>query len=192
MENILRALLLIEESIKALENTEKDIKKVWGHLSPVFKEVLDNINSMREAEGAHTAKDFLTRLDYIEKSIDEIEEKSTDLPKIYKEKLEARISSLTDGILELDKNRIGQEAALLADRSDISEEITRSRSHVEQFRKIMSTEENPGRKLNFLLQEFNREFNTMGSKTGSTNVSHMIVDLKSELEKIREQVQNVE
>ena len=88
--------------------------------------------------------------------------------------------------------RIAQEAAFLADRSDISEEIVRTRSHIEQFRRIVDADEPSGRKLNFLLQEFNREFNTMGAKAGSAPISHIIVAVKTELEKIREQVQNIE
>ncbi len=92
----------------------------------------------------------------------------------------------------MDPVRIAQEAAFLVDRSDISEEIIRAKSHIKQFYAIMDSEGPSGRKLNFLLQELNREFNTMGSKAGNADVSHMIVDVKSELEKIREQVQNVE
>ena len=94
--------------------------------------------------------------------------------------------------MEIDPARIAQEAAFLADRSDISEEIVRADSHLNQFRDIMKSTEPAGRKLNFLLQEFSREFNTMGAKAGNAQVSHIIVTVKSELEKIREQVQNVE
>ena len=99
---------------------------------------------------------------------------------------------LTKDIVEIDPVRLAQEAAFLADRSDISEEIVRVGSHLEQFRMIMNSEDSPGRKLKFLLQELNREFNTIGSKTEDVNVSHMVVDVKSELEKMREQIQNVE
>jgi uncharacterized protein (TIGR00255 family) len=95
-------------------------------------------------------------------------------------------------MIEIDPTRIAQEAALLADRSDIAEEIVRARSHLQQFRHIMNNESPAGRQLNFLIQEFNREFNTMGSKTGKAEISHLVVELKTELEKIREQVQNVE
>ena len=94
--------------------------------------------------------------------------------------------------LEIDPDRIAQEAALLADRSDISEELVRVYSHIEQFRSLMKAPEPAGRKLNFLLQEFNREFNTIGSKTGKAGVAHMVVEVKAELEKLREQIQNVE
>jgi len=111
---------------------------------------------------------------------------------LYQERLKDRIAVLTKETVEPDSNRILQEAAFLADRSDISEEIVRARSHVAQFRFIMDSPEPAGRKLNFLLQEFNREFNTMGAKAGNSDISHRIVELKSELEKLREQVQNVE
>ncbi len=99
---------------------------------------------------------------------------------------------LTENVVEIDSERIVQEAALLADKSDISEEISRTKSHIKQFRLFMNSEESAGRKLNFLLQEFNREFNTMGAKVGYADLLHLIIDLRSELEKIREQIQNVE
>jgi len=92
----------------------------------------------------------------------------------------------------VDPDRIAQEAAILADRSDITEEIVRAGSHLAQFLDLMKTNEAAGRKLNFLLQELNREFNTMGSKTDQSSVSHLVVDVKAEIEKIREQVQNIE
>ena len=110
----------------------------------------------------------------------------------YQERLKERILVLTKEIIEIDPVRIAQEAAFLASRSDIAEEIVRAESHINHFRTIMNSMEPAGRKLNFLLQELNREFNTMGSKTEKANVSHMIVEVKSELEKIREQVQNIE
>jgi uncharacterized protein (TIGR00255 family) len=103
-----------------------------------------------------------------------------------------RIQALTQGLVEIDPDRIAQEAAFLADRSDITEEIVRAVSHMQQFRNVMEGQEPAGRKLNFLLQELNREFNTMGSKAEKATVSHLIVEVKSELEKIREQVQNIE
>jgi uncharacterized protein (TIGR00255 family) len=110
----------------------------------------------------------------------------------YQERLKERIAQLTQNIVELDPGRIAQEAAFLADRSDISEEIVRAQSHLSQFKQMMNAAEPAGRKLNFLLQELNREFNTMGSKIGNADVAHIIIDVKSELEKIREQIQNVE
>ena len=110
----------------------------------------------------------------------------------YQEKLKERIAVLTQETVDLDPGRLAQEAAYMADRSDISEEVVRAASHIKQFRHIMESEEPGGRKLNFLLQELHREFNTIGSKIGQADVSHRVVDVKAELEKIREQIQNVE
>lgn len=148
--------------------------------------------AMRKTEGAFLESDFRTRLAFIEERIQTIEATSVDLPAHYRERLQERITSLTQGIVEIDPARIAQEAAILADRSDISEELVRVYSHIEQFRSLMGAAEPAGRKLNFLIQEFNREFNTIGSKTGKAEVAHMVVAVKAELEKLREQVQNVE
>lgn len=172
--------------------TERDMETYWPVIADCTAEALDALNTMRKREGEFIARDFVQRLDYIENCIGEIEKGSKGLLFHYQEKLKERITALTRGITEIDPARIAQEAAFLADRSDISEELTRAKSHLLQFRTMMNSEEPSGRKLNFLLQEFNREFNTIGSKTGNAEVSHMVVVVKSELEKIREQVQNVE
>ena len=163
---------------------------------PVIKDCLSNAladhNRMRKKEGDFMAGDLSVRLDDIQAAIYRIEENTEGLLALYQDRLKERIGVLTKGVIELDPARIAQEAALLADKSDISEEITRAKSHIEQFKALMTADEPAGRKLNFLLQEFNREFNTMGSKTGNADLSHLIVAVKSELEKIREQVQNIE
>ena len=172
--------------------TDTDAEKRWPEIRDCISGAIAELNAMRKKEGEFIAGDFTARLAYIAESMNEIEKKAGDLVFYYQERLKERIEALTRGITEIDPSRIAQEAAFLADRSDISEEILRARSHIRQFRLIMDSEEAPGRKLNFLLQEFNREFNTMGSKSGNVDISHIIVALKSELEKIREQVQNIE
>ena len=172
--------------------TEKDLELHWPVMQSTLADALGSLKTMRKTEGAFLKTDFLERLTFIEHSIDQIASLSDNLVLLYKEQLAERIAALTQGVIEIDEARITQEAAFLADKSDISEEIVRSRSHVKQFREILDGQEPAGRKLNFLLQEFNREFNTMGSKTGKTEISHTIVAVKSELEKLREQVQNVE
>ena len=129
---------------------------------------------------------------YIEDNLKQIEKDAAKIPLIYKKRLMERISFLTSDTEGLDPVRIAQEAAIIADKSDVSEEIVRLYSHIKQFRQILDSDDSEGRKLNFLIQEFNREFNTIGSKAGNAFLSHMVVDLKSELEKIREQVQNIE
>ncbi len=173
-------------------NVEIDIDKQWVVIEKCISTVLDSLIAMRQTEGNFLKKDFKNRLAFIETSLDTIETDSADMIPVYQERLKERIQKLTDGIIEIDEARIIQEAAIIADKSEISEEIVRARSHIKQFNDIMDSEEPGGRKLNFLLQEFNREFNTMGSKTGKADVSHIIVDVKAELEKIREQIQNVE
>jgi len=177
--------------IKMVE-PEKDIESCWPVINICIEDTLNDLDAMRKREGDVIALDFDKRLKYIEKSLREIQMASSDLLPIYQERLKDRLSSLTKGIVEIDPGRIAQEAAFFADKSDISEEIVRSDSHLKQFRTIMEAEEPAGRKLNFLLQEFLREFNTMGAKAGNADLSHIIIAAKSELEKIREQVQNVE
>ncbi|MBC2709898.1 MAG: YicC family protein [Desulfosarcina sp.] len=179
-------------SIVLAVEVEKDMDPVWPLVSAVLNTALSDLDAMRRVEGTNMAKDFYQRLDTIETMLDQISAQASQLPSMYQQRLKERIEALTHGIVEMDQTRIAQEAALLADRSDISEEIVRARSHIQQFRTLMEDGTPAGRPLNFLLQEFNREFNTMGSKSGKANMSHIIVAVKSELEKLREQVQNVE
>ncbi len=184
--------LLGSGGVIRLVESEKDIEISWPAIETCLARALDDLDAMRNREGDAISRDFEKRLDFIEQSLKQIKAASTGLPSLYQERLKDRIASLTNGMVEIDPARIAQEAAFHADRSDISEEIVRADSHLKQFRSIMASEEAAGRKLNFLLQEFNREFNTMGSKAGNADLSHIIVSVKSELEKIREQVQNVE
>lgn len=170
----------------------KDIEAEWPLIEDSLKDALCRLEEMRKKEGEFIAGDFISRFGIIEKALSRIENESRSLPLFYMERLKERISLLAGDTVELDAGRIAQEAAFLADRCDISEEIVRTKSHIIQFNMIMNSGEPAGRKLNFLLQELNREFNTMGSKTEKALVSHTIVDVKSEIEKIREQVQNIE
>ena len=171
---------------------DRDMEAVWPIVKDCLDEAMGDLVAMREREGTNIAQDIADRLDTIEKCLDQINIASNDLLSHYQERLKERIKELTKNTVKIDPERIAQEAAYLAERSDISEEIVRVESHIKQFRLIMNSEDSSGRKLNFLLQELNRESNTIGSKTEKINVSHMVVDIKSELEKMREQVQNVE
>jgi uncharacterized protein (TIGR00255 family) len=170
----------------------QDMEAVWSALADCLAAALDALERMRRREGQALAEDCEGRLATIAQGLERIKAASTGMLDVYQSRLQERIQRLTQGQVEIDPGRLAQEAAFLADRSDISEEIVRATSHLEQFRRIISSEEPAGRKLNFLLQEFNREFNTMGSKTTRTEIAHQVVDLKCELEKIREQVQNIE
>ena len=184
-------LLSLGGIIKPVEPAEAP-DSLWAVIKDCLILGLDQLDSMRRKEGDFIAADLTTRLDFIESSLAEIKDASKSLLKQYQEKLAERIAALIRETVEIDPERLAQEAAFLADRSDISEELVRSQSHVKQFRHIMQGEEPGGRKLNFLLQELNREFNTIGAKIGHADTSHKIVNIKSELEKIREQVQNIE
>ncbi|MFZ7124638.1 MAG: YicC/YloC family endoribonuclease [Desulfobacterales bacterium] len=171
---------------------ERDLDARWPALEAVVDAAIDELEAMRLREGASLEADCRSRLEHIEAMLDQIEALSDGLLAIYQERLQQRVSALVGDSVEIDPARLAQEAAILAEKSDISEEIVRARSHIAQFRTIMASGDSAGRKLNFLLQEFNREFNTMGSKTTRSEVAHRVVDVKSEVEKIREQIQNIE
>jgi len=187
----LETILAGGNMVQALE-MEKDSEAIWPQVQDCLKNAMGQLDDMRRVEGDNMAADFKQRLDAIEGMLQEIESQAAGLPEIYRQRLKERIDALTHGMVEIDEARIAQEAALLADRSDISEEIVRAKSHIQQFRARMEDDTPAGRPLNFLLQEFNREFNTMGAKSGKAGMSHVIVAVKSELEKLREQIQNVE
>ena len=157
----------------------------------IATEALDSLQKMRKEEGINLQKDLEQRIDAIESHTAEIESWHPEVVKEYQNKLKERIKSLNEG-MESDETRIAQETALLADRCDITEEITRLKSHLNQFKNFFNANEPIGRKLEFITQEINREVNTIGSKSSNIKISNRVIEIKSELEKIREQVQNIE
>lgn len=175
-------------NIKKLETD--DIS--WEELSIPVKEALKTFDEMRSCEGEALSTDMHNRLSKINTISDNINIRQPDITKIYFEKLKKRITSLTEG-LELDESRLAQEAAIIADKSDITEEIVRLKSHINQFRELLESASGAvGRKLDFLLQEMNREANTIGSKCNDAKTTADVVDMKGEIERIKEQVQNIE
>ncbi len=186
------ALLLNKNGIIETADTDIDTDKIWMSLEVCLQNALKDFDMMKINEGDSLKTDLDQRLVFIEDCMARIEGKTDGLLALYQEKLKTRIMTLTQGIIEIDPARIAQESAFIADKSDISEELVRAKSHLRQFRELMAAEDPCGRPLNFLLQEFNREFNTMGSKAGDAEIAHIIVAAKTELEKIREQIQNVE
>ncbi len=185
-------LIVSRNDIIIPQKAVSDLDNVWIHLTGCLRTVLTAVEEMRKQEGDYIAKDFQERLNFLSQSVGQIESASADVSAQYKQRLMERIAILTEDRHSLDEGRLEQEVAYLADKSDISEEVLRVRSHLEQFKAIMTGDGPAGQKLNFLLQEINREFNTIGSKAGKTEIAHLVVDVKSELEKIREQVQNIE
>jgi len=169
-----------------------DVEAIWPDVRSCIEDAVDALCSMRAHEGAFLRADFEQRLEQIEGFLGEISRESDGLLSWYQQRLIERIGQLIDKDMALDPVRVAQEAAFLASKSDISEELTRLGSHIAHFRSIMSAPEPSGRKLNFLIQEMHREINTIGSKTEKAGVAHRVVDIKAELDKLREQVQNVE
>lgn len=156
---------------------------------------LDDLEKMRENEGLMLKNELEFRLAEIERRLPDIEKESANVAEEYRQRLRKRIGEMlakSDSQIELDQSRLAQEVAYLADKSDISEEITRLRGHVEHFRGILNEENEVGKRLDFLTQELNREANTIASKTNQPAVKENALAVKSEIEKIREQVQNVE
>lgn len=159
-------------------------------LKTALSSALDNLNAMRSAEGEKLEKDMLSRVDVINGDVKEIEKRAPAVVENYKSKLDVKIKKILEST-EIDEARILTEVALFADKSNIDEEITRLHSHISQFKEICK-EKLVGRKLDFLVQEFNRETNTICSKSNDTAITKIALAMKNEIEKIREQVQNVE
>ncbi|MGE5257967.1 MAG: YicC/YloC family endoribonuclease, partial [Hyphomicrobiales bacterium] len=145
--------------LKAVQ-PKADLDAVWVVLERCLAQAMDGLDEMRATEGRHLSLDLVARLNTLEAALEQIVGQTSGLLALYQERLKERIAALTQGLVAIDPARIAQEAALLADRSDISEEIVRAGSHLRQFRSLMDAPEASGRKLNFLLQELNREFNT--------------------------------
>ena len=168
-----------------------DEDAVWEDVKAAAEKALSGFISMREAEGEKIAADFSERLDTIEKLVGFIEERSPSVNEAYRERLFAKLTELL-GDRNIDESRILTEAAIFADKTAVDEETVRLRSHVSQFREMMKSGVPVGRKLDFLIQEFNREANTIGSKAQDAQITGAVLELKSEIEKLREQIQNVE
>jgi len=170
---------------------EEETAKMWPLIEKTLNLALDSLLKMREKEGKALVTDIRKRVKKIQKLIDKIEKYAKSSPLDYKEKFLSKIKKLTEG-LNVDEGRIELEAAIFAEKTDITEEIIRLKSHLIQFDELLNFEESVGRKMDFLTQEINREVNTIGSKTSDIEVTSLVVLVKSELEKIKEQARNIE
>jgi uncharacterized protein (TIGR00255 family) len=182
---------LRQPGIISLEESEIDLDAAWRAIEPALVTALEQLRAMRASEGGDLKRDLLARLALLESFSSKIEVGAPARPARYRELLDKR---LRDAGLDLqaDDERVAKEIALFADRCDISEEITRLGSHLRKFHEYLDGNEPPGRALDFLCQEIHREFNTIGSKSNDAEVAQTVVQAKTELEKIREQVQNIE
>ena len=185
--------LLKFEEILSIEPVEEDLESLWPKLESCVNDSLNNLMEMRQNEGRRISVDIMERVDTVKTCVDGIGERVPYVVEEYKEKLKQRINDLLkDSGTQIDENRLALEVAIYADRSDITEEIVRMRSHLDELRKMPFETTPIGRKLDFLMQEMNREVNTMGSKSQDNAITSLVIELKSELSKIREQVQNIE
>jgi len=173
------------------EEDSPALEELWAALNPLVDKAIEGLVTMREAEGKNLLADLEKRLTRLAAANRKVEELASSAPDALLEKLTNRLSELGAGV-KVDQTRLAQEVALLADRVDITEEVVRFNSHLARFQTIIAGAEAAGRRLDFLLQEMGREVNTMGSKAQDLEVTGLVLDMKAELEKLREQVQNIE
>ena len=188
----LEFLSSLPDVLKAMPDVE-DEEQMSSALEAATNLAMENLDAMRSAEGEKLAEDILMRGNLIKTLISKIEKFVPEVSAAYYEKLRERIKELTANIIELPEERIAMEAAIVADKSSITEELVRLDSHIQQLGNIITKSNQPdGKKLDFLVQEMNREANTIGSKANHIDITNMTLEIKSEVEKIKEQVQNIE
>lgn len=169
-----------------------DAESIWKTLKSAIEHAMNGLISMRETEGKHLHQDLTDRINTMRKSLSQIQSKASELPTKHRQLLMDRLKQAGLEQVDLNDERILKELVLFADKSDISEEITRLESHFEHFDTLCNKQQQVGRSLDFLAQEMFREINTIGSKASNHEIAHIVVSLKTELEKFREQVQNLE
>lgn len=190
-DNIGMAEVMRLNDVITIQKKQTDLEVIWPMIDQALRQALTQLVAMREKEGMILKNDLLEKADNILRLVGELEHLSVEVVNTYKLKLEERISRLLEEI-PVDETRLAMEVALFADRAAIDEELTRLKSHVGQLKMILEEESSIGRKLDFLMQEMNREANTIASKAGDYTITAYAVELKSEIEKIREQIQNIE
>ena len=170
---------------------EQDEEKIWETVKQAADMALDSFVAMREAEGEKLAADVNSRLEFIKQKVEFIEKRSPETLKLYRERLEQKMRELLEE-RSVDEQRLLTETAIFADKIAVDEETVRLRSHMSQLGKMLASSEAIGRKIDFTVQEMNRETNTIGSKAQDIEIANAVVDIKAEIEKIREQIQNIE
>lgn len=182
---------LANRDLFLLQEQEEDLEQTWSQVQQALEQALDEAEAMRAAEGRSLALDLESRLERLAELFEQAAGFASQVVETYRQRLADRLEKLLDQV-QPDPQRLAQEVAFLADKCDISEEVVRAGSHLKQFRGFLQSPEPVGRKLDFLLQELNREANTIGSKTPDAQAAQVIVEIKAELERMREQVQNIE
>lgn len=184
-------LLQFSEVLEAVEESESG-EQEWQTVGQALHKAMKEFNQMREKEGKELAKDLKKRIEWMGATLEKIEKLSKNRIPEERERLHERVAQLLEDKFVIDQNRLELEIVLLSDKLDVTEECVRYRSHNKFFLEAMANEDSAGRKLNFLVQEMNREANTIGSKSSDATIAHLVVRLKEELERIREQLQNIE
>jgi uncharacterized protein (TIGR00255 family) len=170
---------------------EIDVEETWHAIQEALIQALELLDTMRHREGEAMEADIRERIDLLEQYLNDVKERAPELVEEYRNRLKVNIDRMLLDV-EADEARLAQEVAYFAEKSDITEEIVRTASHLSQFREYLAADDAIGRRLDFLLQEINREVNTIGSKTSDSHAAKVVVEMKAELEKLREQAQNVE
>ena len=189
-DNIMSSLTRYND-IFVVHKNEADEEKIWNAVKVVTDEAVTKFIDMREQEGNKLKSDVLSRAETILGKVAEIEERSPETVKEYNDRLLARINEFLSDV-QVDEQRIITECAIFADKVAVAEETVRLRSHIDQLRQFLNSDEAVGRKIDFLVQEMNREANTIGSKAQDVTIARNVIDIKAEIEKIREQIQNIE
>ncbi len=179
------------QDVLIVKKADEDEEKLWGYVKAVCDEAIEKFVQMRTIEGEKMRDDIYSRGQYIIDCVSFIEERSPQTVKEYNDKLIERVHDLI-GDAALDEARVIQEVAIYADKVAVAEETVRLRSHIDQLNSFIDADEPVGRKMDFLVQEINREANTIGSKANDVDIARKVVDIKAEVEKIREQIQNIE
>lgn len=174
-----------------MEEIQDDLDRLWPVLSLALVKALDGLIGMRATEGMRLKEDLFSRVERLTEFTGAVAQRAPLVVTEYRDKLESRLKELAADV-EIDENRLAAELAVFADRSSIAEELVRLRSHFHEMKNTLEMDEAVGRKLDFLVQELNREYNTIGSKSNDLEISSLVIKAKSEVEKIREQVQNIE
>lgn len=191
IDDISVSLLSKSPDVITVEKKDEDLTEVWETLSVALEDALDMLIDMRTKEGVKLSKDIEERIAYIKNYVKKIEERSFVVVDEYRIKIKQRVEEYLKDV-EINEERLLNEVAFFSDKVNITEETVRLKSHLDQFVSNLNSTEPVGRKLDFLIQEMNRETNTIGSKTNDLSITNMVVEIKSELEKIREQIQNIE
>ncbi len=192
LEEEISVMRFMNTDVMRIEHAEQDDEELWQEIQPVLREAFANYNELRGLEGERLKNDILSKTDEILQYVAKIEVISPETVKAYRERLYNKVRDVVSTMVEIDESRILTEAAIFADKVAVDEETVRLRSHVKAFLSAIDTDKPIGKKLDFIIQEMNRETNTIGSKANDLTISSHVVEMKSIIEKIREQIQNIE